>query len=116
MAQLAWPAFTKIRNDLHLVVTHVPRGICEDPAAAMKLLIERLRLEGDFALSSELISSETTLFCAFERAADAALVIEALCAYEDNQHHGWASEFHCSIDKATMNALGVEMPKGTNSR
>ena len=106
MPQFAWPAFTERRYDLHLVVAHVPAGICEDPAAVMKLLIERLQPEGDFALSSEQTDLETTLFCAFERASDASVIIDALCGHEDNRHPGWASEFHCSIDKATVDAIG----------
>ena len=80
MPQFAWPAFTERRYDLHLVVAHVPAGICEDPAALMKLLIERLQPEGDFALSCEQAGSETVLFCAFERASDASVIIDALCA------------------------------------
>ena len=106
MAQFAWPAFTERRYDLHLVVAHVPAGICEDPAALMKLLIERLQPEGDFALSSEQTTRETTLLCAFERGNDASVLIDALSAQEANKHSGWASEFHCSIDKATVDAVG----------
>jgi len=106
MAQYAWPAFTERRYDLHLVVAHAPAGVCEDPAALMKLLIERLQPEGDFALSSEQTGLETTLYCAFELASDANTIIDALCGHEDNRHQGWASEFHCSIDKATLDAIG----------
>ncbi|WIM10041.1 hypothetical protein [Enhydrobacter sp.] len=106
MAQFAWPAFTKRRHDLHLVVAHAPASVCEDLAALMKLLIERLQPEGDFALSSEETGSETVLFCAFERAGDASVLIDALSAQEANKHPGWASEFHCSIDKATVSAVG----------
>ena len=54
-------AFVERRCDFHLVVAHAPEGICENPAAAMKLLIERLQPEGGFALSGEQTSSETTL-------------------------------------------------------
>jgi hypothetical protein len=106
MPQFAWPAFTQRRCDLHLVVAHAPAGVCEDPAAFMKLLIERLQPEGDFALSCEGAGSETTLFCAFEQASDASVIIDALCGHEDNRHPGWASEFHCSVDKATVDAIG----------
>jgi hypothetical protein len=105
MAHLSWPAFTERRRDLHLVVVHALPGICEDPAALIKVLITRLHLEGDFALSAAQTDREATLFCAFEMAGDAALIIDALCAHEDNRHEGWASEFHCSIDKATADAL-----------
>jgi len=106
MAQHAWPAFTERRGDLHLVVAHVAPRIIDDPATVMTLLLERLQLEGDFALSCEQTERESTLFCAFEQARDAALIIDALCAHEDNRHQGWASEFHCSIDKATVEAVG----------
>jgi hypothetical protein len=106
MAQFTWPAFTEGRCDLHLVVAHAPPGVCEDPAGLIKVLIEGLQPEGDFALSSEDTGLETTLYCAFERASDAAIVVEALCGQEDNRHPGWASEYHCSIDKATMDAIG----------
>jgi hypothetical protein len=106
MAHLSWPAFTEQRHDLHLVVAHALVGVCEDPASLMKILIERFQLEGDFALSCVQTNRETTLFCAFERAGDAALIIDALCAYEHNKHQGWASECHCSIDKATVDAVG----------
>ena len=106
MAHLSWPAFTQRRHDLHLVVVHALPGVCEDPAALMKVLIARLQLEGNFALSALQKGQETALFCAFEMASDATLIIDALCAHEDNRHKGWASEFHCSIDKATVDALG----------
>ena len=72
----------------------------------MKLLIERLQPEGNFALSCERASAETMLFCAFAQASDAYIVIDALAGREDNLHNGWASEFHCSIDKATVDAIG----------
>ena len=49
---------------------------------------------------------QTTLFCAFEQASDASVIIDALCGHEDNRHPGWASEFHCSVDKATVDAIG----------
>jgi len=106
MAHLSWPAFTERHHDLHLLVAHALAGVCKDPAAFMIVLVERLQLEGDFALSSVQPSDEVTLFCAFERESDAALIIDVLCAHEENQHQGWASEFHCSIDKATVDAVG----------
>ncbi|MBN9491710.1 MAG: hypothetical protein J0H44_31120 [Alphaproteobacteria bacterium] len=106
MAHLSWPAFTERRHELHLLVAHALARVCDDPAGLMKVLIERLQLEGDFALSSVQTSEEITLFCAFKSAGDAALITDVLCAHEENQHQGWASEFHCSIDKATVDAVG----------
>ena len=75
MAQFAWPAFTERRHKLHLVVAHARASVCEDLAALMKLLIERLQPEGNFALSTEETDSETVLFCAFERDSDASVLI-----------------------------------------
>lgn len=49
----------------------------------MKLLIEQLQPEGDFALSCEQANSETRLLCAFAKASDAYIVIDALCGHED---------------------------------
>ena len=106
MPQFAWPGFTERPYDLHLIVAHAAAGICEDPASLMKVLIERLHPEGDFALSCVLSNSEITFFCAFAQASDASIVIDALSGHENNLHWGWASEFHCSIDRATVDAIG----------
>jgi len=89
-----------------LVVAHVAPRIIDDPATVMTLLLERLQLEGDFALSCVPSNSEITFFCAFAQASDASIVIDALSGHENNLHWGWASEFHCSIDRATVDAIG----------
>src|SRR5262249_20918737 len=86
MPKFAWLGFTERSYDLHLIVAHAPAGSCEDPASLMKLLIDRLQPEGDFALSREEANSETMLLCAFAQASDASIVIDALAGYEENLH------------------------------
>jgi hypothetical protein len=102
MAQFAWPALTEQRKNRHLDVAHVLAGVTDDPAVLMRLLIDRLRPEGDFALSAQETPSATIFLCAFALATDADSMIGAINAHENDLHHGWASEHHCLIDKTLI--------------
>lgn len=101
----------------HLVVAQVPAGVTDDPLALIGRLVEELAPAGSFALNAQKETGSTTVFCAFALATDADGLIEAINAWEDNLHLGWASEHHCRIDKHTADAIAsavlAEVPSTT---
>ena len=105
MVQFAWPAFTESRRDRHLVVVEVPRHVTEEPAPLLSLMLESLEPKGDFAMSSMKSAAATVLYCAFSSECDANLLVEALGGFEQNVHHGWASEHHCRLDQIMVHAI-----------
>lgn len=115
MSQYAWSAFTQTPADRHLVVVEVSAAIAYEPAPLIQLLIQKLEPGGDFALSSEKSPKGMLLFCAFALASDADMMVEALSAREQNEYPGWASQHHCRLDQATVDAI-TDMLGGTPDR
>ncbi|MBS0222394.1 MAG: hypothetical protein JSR91_16825 [Proteobacteria bacterium] len=105
MAQVAWPTFTAKRKHLHLVVVEVPLDVSENPRALLDLLVKLVKPSGDFALSGEKMAAGMRLFCAFADPSDADMMVEAINAQEDNVYSGWASEYHCQLNKAEAAAI-----------
>ena len=105
MSQFAWPTFTGAHKDLHLVVVEVPIDVSNDPRILVDRLFKVMKPKGDFALSSERTAAGARLFCAFAEATDADMMVEATNAQEDNIYSGWASEYHCQLDRAEAEAI-----------
>ena len=106
MSQFAWPTFTGTHKNLHLVVVDVPVDVSNDPGILINHLVKAMKPRGDFALSSERTVAGARLFCAFAEAVDADMMVEATNAQEDNVYSGWASEYHCRLDRAEAEAIG----------
>jgi hypothetical protein len=113
MPKITWTTLAADSQSHHLVVAQVPAGVTDDPEALVGRLLAELAPIGDFALTSQKEVGATTVFCAFALATDADGMIEAVNAHEDNLHLGWASEHHCTIDKAAaeciVSAIRVEV-------
>ena len=107
MPQSAWPAFTRLCKDRHLVVVEVPGDVSRDPEALVALLIDLVSPKGDFAVSAEKTAVGVRLFCAFAEPADVDMIVQATGAQEDNVYSGWgwASEYHCLLDKTSAEAI-----------
>jgi hypothetical protein len=105
MPQSAWPAFTRTCKVRHLVVVEVPGDVSRDPETLVALLIDLVSPKGDFAVSAEKTAVGARLFCAFAEPADADMIVQATNAQEDNAYPGWASEYHCLLDKTSAEAI-----------
>jgi hypothetical protein len=105
MPQSAWPTFTRVCRNRHLVVVEVPGDVSKDPEALVALLIDLVSPRGDFAVSAEKTAVGARLFCAFAESADADMIVQATNAQEDNVYSGWASEHHCLLDKTSAEAI-----------
>ncbi len=105
MSQFAWPSFTGKHKNLHLVVVELPIDASEDPWALVDPLVKLVKPKGDFALSAERTAMGARLFCAFAEPADADMMVEATNAQEDNVYSGWASEYHCRLNRAEAAAI-----------
>ena len=105
MPQFAWPAFTERRGDLHLVIVETPAETSDELSWLLRDLIYALEPEGDFALSAEKTTNGSAIYCAFSREGDVHLLVDALNGREHNEHRGWASEHHCSLDKRAAEAI-----------
>lgn len=105
MSQFTWPAFTDACKDRHLVVIEVPADVSKDPAALVALLIDLVSPKGDFALRAERTAAGARLFCGFAEPTDADMMVQATDAQEDNVYSGWASEYHCRLDRRAAEAI-----------
>jgi len=111
MPQFAWPAFTEKRGNLHLVVVDTPAEISDELSWLLGDFIRALEPEGDFALSAERAANSSTIYCAFNREGDVHLLVDALNGREHNEHRGWASEHHCSLDQRATEAIAAAIER-----
>ena len=107
MAQTAWTDFIREQKDRHLVVLEVPGDISQDPVALVDLLIRNMAPEAGYALSTENVVDGTRVLCAFADPTDVDILVQATNAQEENIHSGWASEYHCRLDKTSANAISA---------
>lgn len=105
MAQSAWPIFIDACKSRHLIVVDVPADVAEDPAELIALLIDLVNPNGNFALRAEKTAIGTRLFCAFAEPTDVDMMVQATDAQEDNVYSGWASEYHCQLDRTAAEAI-----------
>jgi hypothetical protein len=105
MSQFTWPAFMGKHKDLHLVVVELPIDASKDPWALVDPLVKLVKPKGDFALSAERTAMGARLFCAFAEPTDADMMVEATNAQEDNIYSGWASEYHCRLNRTEAAAI-----------
>jgi hypothetical protein len=105
MTQSAWPVFIDTCKNRHLIVVDVPVDVAKDPLELIALLIDLVNPKGDFALRAEKTALGTRLFCAFAEAVDVDMVVQATDAQEDNVYSGWASEYHCRLDRTAAEAI-----------
>jgi hypothetical protein len=107
MSQTAWTDFIREQKDRHLVVLEVPGDISQDPVALVDLLIRNMAPEAGYALSTENVVDGTRVLCAFADPTDVDILVQATNAQEENIHSGWASEYHCRLDKTSANAISA---------
>lgn len=105
MPRCTWPAFAQACKNRHLVVVDVPADVSTDPEALVALLIDLASPRGDFALSAEKTAVGARLLCAFADATDVDMIVQAINAQEDNIHTGWASEYHCRLDRTAAESI-----------
>lgn len=112
MRETSWSGFIERFPTAHLIAGVLPAK--EGGGAKLRhrlelltRLMERLRLEGSYALVINRQGSRPEIHCAFEWEVDASLVARALLADVISRHTGWASQRAFALDAKATRAIKI---------